>query len=109
MFLLRLASLVMPAGVNLVRYHGIFAPAAKYRALAVPEPPPNAISRPSARWIRWQTLIAHVFGRATTRCPRCGVEMEHLATLQGHGRAFPVLLWIDRYGEQVVDALARPP
>ncbi|MFT5460403.1 MAG: hypothetical protein ACI9K2_006922, partial [Myxococcota bacterium] len=77
MFLLRLASLVMPAGVNLIRYHGIFAPAAKCRALAVPEPTPNPIFRPSARWIRWQSLIAHVFGRAATRCPRCGEEMEH--------------------------------
>ena len=35
-FVLRLAALLLPGGVNLVRYHGVFAPGARARADIVP-------------------------------------------------------------------------
>ncbi len=36
--MLRLASLIMPPRVNLVRFHGVFAPASPLRSRVVPKP-----------------------------------------------------------------------
>jgi hypothetical protein len=104
-FVLRLASLVMPPGVNLVRYHGVFAPASPLRSRVVP-PPPAPSKRPS-RWIRWVNLFKRVFGHDPSLCPACGSPMTRMQTLQGSGRAWPVLVWIRRRGNLV--RLSQPP
>ncbi|MFT4628413.1 MAG: hypothetical protein ACI8PZ_007108 [Myxococcota bacterium] len=102
-FILRLANLLMPSGVNLTRYHGVFGPASPLRSRVVPEPPPDPVSRPKARWIRWAVLLWHVFGKSAEDCPRCGEPMRRVGTLQH--RAWEVLDWIERWGER----LGRPP
>ena len=93
-FVLRLASLLLPPGVNRVRYFGVFAPAAALRRHVVPPLPPAPVSRPGGRWIRWQVLLRHVFGVDPQRCPQCGAPLRTVATLQGRGRAFVVLRWL---------------
>ena len=62
-FLLRLASLVMPAGVNLVRYHGVFAPASPLRSRVVPKPRTDEPPQRTSRWILWHILFKRVFLR----------------------------------------------
>jgi hypothetical protein len=64
-FLLRLASLLLPGGVNLVRYQGVFAPAALGREHIVRaiEPPGREVRR--SRWRRWAVLC--VQGARRTR------------------------------------------
>lgn len=94
LFVLRLASLVMPAWVNLVRYHGVFAPNAPLRPLVVRSVPQQpGVPRP--RWIPWNVLFKRVFGEEPDLCSVCGVTMERRQTLQGHGRAWSVLKWIE--------------
>jgi len=107
-FLLRLASLVMRAWVNLTRYHGVFAPASPWRSRIVPKPPEAPISRKGASWIPWKALLEHAFMRIGDRCPDCGLPMQRMETLQGQGRAMPVLQWIHNFG-WVADDPQRPP
>jgi hypothetical protein len=102
-FLLRLASLLLPGGVNLVRYHGVFAPAAVGREHIV-----GAAGRPGgevrrSRWRRWAVLIERVFGRCPEACPSCGRTMMLLGAFHGDGRAIDVLGWIERQGGQIRD------
>ena len=56
-FVLRLASLLLPPGVNRVRYFGVFAPAAALRRHVVPAPPPTSVSRRGGRWLRRQVPL----------------------------------------------------
>ncbi len=98
-FVLRLASLVMPAKVNLIRYHGVFAPASPWRSRVVPEPPEAPVSRRHARWIHWAKLMQHVFGRSDA-CPQCGQTMTYKGSLDPK-RAAEVLFWIDVAGDLI--------
>jgi hypothetical protein len=106
-FLLRIASLVPPPRVNWVRYHGYFAPASALRSRIIPVPPEESVSRPGAGWIKWATLLFHVFGRQPDLCPFCGESMTRRGTLQGSGRALPVLEWIETHGDLI--EVERPP
>jgi hypothetical protein len=95
-FVLRLASLVMPAGKNLVRYHGVFAPASPLRSRVVPAPVED--KPPASRWVLWGLLMKRVFGTDPRLCPRCGSPMTRLGTLQEPGRAWEVFQWILTHG-----------
>ena len=101
-FLLRLAALMLPAGVNRVRYHRIFAPASPGRSLVAPGGLEDKAKKRS-RWIRWADLISRVFGRHVDTCPRCHQKMDDMGTLQGDGRAWDVLRWIERSGNLTRD------
>ncbi|MCP3972401.1 MAG: hypothetical protein GY717_19160, partial [Rhodobacteraceae bacterium] len=70
-FVLRLASLIMPPRVNLVRFHGVFAPASPLRSRVVPKPVNVPVEKRS-RWIPWKILIKRVFDRIAGLCPVCG-------------------------------------
>ena len=50
-FVLRLASLLLPPGVDRVRFLGVFGAAARLRPHIVPEPPDDAVARPAGRWV----------------------------------------------------------
>jgi hypothetical protein len=101
-FLLRLAALMPPDGVNRVRYHRIFAPASPGRSLVVPGGLADKTKKRS-RWIRWADLISRVFGRHVDTCPRCHQKMDDMGTLQGEGRAWDVWRWIERSGNLARD------
>ena len=88
----KLAALVPPPRVNLVRYHGVLAPAARHRARVVPtgqvrdgpeieiptkEPP--AARRP--RNYSWAELMRRVFEIDVLECPRCSGRMRILAAI----------------------------
>jgi hypothetical protein len=105
-FVLRLAALLLPGGVNLVRYHGVFAPGASGRADIVGAGSTTGPARPTRRWIRWAELIARVFQRCAEACPRCGERMALLGMFQGDGRALNVLEWIERHSPPI---RAGPP
>ena len=94
-FILRIASLLFPPRANLIRYHGVFAPASPLRARVVPRPPPARHGKLPSRWIRWSALILRVFGRAADACPGCGQRMSVVATLHGRGRAWHGVRWIE--------------
>jgi hypothetical protein len=100
----RLAALVPPPRVNLVRYFGVLGPAARFRPLVVPEPEATESSphsgcpaRPGiiaaetendkdegksrSRNYSWAQLMARVFEFDVLKCPRCGARMRILAAI----------------------------
>ena len=106
----RLAALVPPPRANLIRFHGVFAPAARMRPHVVPKrdkptPCPAEIanmlpacivdqevrrrrrerqsgSRSSYR-LDWASLLRRVFGVDLTTCARCGGRLRIVAAIEG--------------------------
>jgi hypothetical protein len=79
-FMQRLAALVPPQRLHLIRFHGVLAPHAKLRAAIVPSPAENATAhsadhahahRSPAR-MSWARLLKRVFDIDIERCPNCG-------------------------------------
>ena len=98
----KLAALIPPPRLNLVRYHGVFAPNAADRAqiVAGPEADPEGrvegaepvpAGRPPRRPCRlsWAQLLARVFQMAVTVCPACGGHLQETGRQTGlhHRRA----------------------
>jgi len=92
----RLAALVPPPRVHLVRYHGILAPAAQARSAVVPVPQgpapeprahagcaaePARPPRPRPRNYTWAELMRRVFEVDVLACPRCAGQMRILAAI----------------------------
>ena len=85
----KLAALVPPPRLNLIRYHGVLAPRARDRSKIVPltaadEPESQkAMLSPQQRAHRltWATLLARVFAIDVTRCQECGGPMRIIAAL----------------------------
>ncbi len=85
----KLAALVPPPRFNLVRYHGIFAPASRWRSKIVPsdpveEEPQSARERKPCgchpRNYTWSELMRRVFGFDVLRC-ECGGRMRILCAI----------------------------
>jgi len=89
-----LAALVPPPRLNLIRYHGVLAPAAADRAQIVPGPrslteasvsgscdqaTPEA--PPRRHRVEWARLLARVFQVDVTTCDACGGHMKVIAAL----------------------------
>jgi hypothetical protein len=82
-FIARLAALVPRPRTHLIRYHGVFAPNARYRRLIVnaktvhrgakdadeAEPKEGAPSR-------WMARLKQVFNIEVRVCPRCGGQLR---------------------------------
>ncbi|MEW6755716.1 MAG: transposase [Candidatus Latescibacterota bacterium] len=83
----KLAALVPPPRLHLIRYHGVLAPHAAQRAQIVPTPPlPPAPSGPAPAAAcpgrrSWALLLARVFRVDVTVCPACGGPMRIIAAL----------------------------
>jgi len=91
----RLATLVPPPRHHLVRYHGVFAPNAAWRAEVIPPPPaplaiaaapvPVVAQAPPSTGIRpripWAELLLRVFRADVLACDRCGGRRVVLAFL----------------------------
>ena len=82
-FLARLAALVPSPGVNLTRYHGVFAPNHRLRALIVPgrrgragagTGQGGAVPRRVA--MSWAQRLKRVFGIEIERCAYCGAPLK---------------------------------
>jgi len=93
-FLRRLAALVPPPGVHLVRFFGVLAPNARLRPLVVPRPPAPAKPPPAteltttARTARipWAQLLARTFGEDVFVCDRCVFSASIAARILDHLR-----------------------
>ena len=96
-FLEKLAALIPRSRVNLVLYHGVLAPHARWRARVVAfgdsgpharrEPSPPEVSetaRPGAtpRYRAWAHLMRHAFDIDVLACPRCGGCLRLVATIE---------------------------
>jgi hypothetical protein len=88
----KLAALVPPRRLNLVRYHGVLAPNAADRARIVPSPKAEASEVPSAaaaeltpaqrrQRLAWADLLRRVLRIDVTECPACGGRMNIIAAL----------------------------
>jgi len=99
----KLAVLVPPPRVNLVRYHGVFAPGSKLRSMVVPggvavatacpKPdetksevavgrPPKPVTRDGTSYIDWAALLKHVFKIDILACAKCGGRMKVIAVIE---------------------------
>ncbi len=87
----RLAALVPRPRLNLIRFHGVLAPNAKWRSQIVPEPPAQAEAGTepveegrgsSGRYISWARLLKRVFDIDVTTCPNCGGQLKMIAAIE---------------------------
>lgn len=93
----KLAPLVPPPRINLLRFHGVFAPNAKLRHLVVPKPPeptptckptpepaeaPASPREPSPYRLDWAAALKRVFGTEIFDCPRCGGRLTVIAFIE---------------------------
>ena len=102
----KLAALVPPPRVNVVRYHGVLAPAARHRARVVPSEsaptsengsthadcetkpslgrhsePEDSLAAPRTRNYSWVELMRRVFEVDVLECPACQGPMRVLAAI----------------------------
>jgi hypothetical protein len=84
----RLAVLTPRPRVNLILYHGVLAPRAAWRRLAVAftgraEPPATGDGerRRDGAGLRWAELMRRTFGIDVLACPRCGGRLRLLALI----------------------------
>lgn len=83
----KLAALVPPPRLNLIRYHGLLAPNARDRDRIVPgaddEPEATGVSAlpPCPHRLSWCQLLARVFSIDISECPACGGRMRIVAAL----------------------------
>ncbi len=116
-FVGRLAALVPPRRAQLVRYHGVLVPAARWRSRVVPprpNPPNRCVAleprRPSTRrWRPGAELLRRTFRRDPQTCPRRGHTMRQLAIVRAG--AAGGLTWIVVQGDLLAclpDATADP-
>jgi len=114
----KLAALVPPPRLHLIRYHGVLAPNAADRALIVPTPtatdgPAEKVTEatPASRLQRlsWAALLARVFQVDAMVCPDCGGRMRWVAVLTDQHSIRDYLTGVGLPAEPPVIAPARPP
>jgi hypothetical protein len=91
-FITRLAALVPRPGVNLTRFHGVFAPNSKHRALVTPanrgrgnkarvaDEPPTPVERRAS--MTWAQRLKRVFNIDIETCSACGGAMKVIACIE---------------------------
>ena len=106
----KLAVLVPAPRANLIRYHGVLGPAAKWRAAIVPDPPDSDGATPGCecgknsetkkrrrRNYGWAQLMARVFELDVLECSRCKGHLRIIAAIHP-----PVVT------RQILDCLGLP-
>ncbi len=93
-FISRLVALVPKPGVNLTRYHGVFAPNSKYRARVTPakrgkgkkaspaqqQPDPTPAERRAS--MTWAQRLQRVFNIDIETCSKCGGDVRIIASIE---------------------------
>jgi pyruvate/2-oxoglutarate dehydrogenase complex dihydrolipoamide acyltransferase (E2) component len=118
-FLARLAALVPKPRVNLIRYHGVFAPNSAHRARvtkagrgkgasaqAAPETDRNSRAERRAS-MTWAQRLKRVFGIDLQTCPACGGAMRILACIEDPVVIEKILAHLD--AKAAAAQAARPP
>jgi hypothetical protein len=89
----KLAAIVPPPRIHMVRYHGVLAPRAGCRREVVGarnvkrksrdeiDDSASDCSHTSRRWMPWAKLMQRVFAIDVLECPRCRGKMKILATI----------------------------
>ena len=93
----RLAALVPIPRANLVRYHGVLAPASRWRELVVPSDDEGATpcaprSRVPGDRVPWAQLLARVWLVDVLRCTGCGGRRRVLAAVTNPSAVTAILL-----------------
>ena len=90
----KLAPLIPPPRLHLLRFHGVFAPNSKLRPLVVPKLPapvaeedassdkPRVRPSPSPYRLDWAAALKRVFGVDVLKCARCGGRLVVLAFIE---------------------------
>jgi hypothetical protein len=96
----RLAALVPRPRLNLIRFHGVLAPNAKWRSQVVPsraeqngqqaecgveEALDSEETKRAGCYISWARLLRRVFGLDMERCPNCGGQVKVIAAIEEPG------------------------
>jgi len=94
-FIARLVALIPPPKMNMVRYHGVFAPNFKDRKLIVPKqkvkiesstlsPNTDPLREVKVRRerMRWADMLKRTFQIDVTVCSRCNGRMEQIAVIK---------------------------
>ena len=94
-FIARLVALIPPAKMNLVRYHGVFAPNFKDRGLIVPKQKSEPVTAMAAEVkalpiqvkvrrerMRWSEMLKRTFKIDVTVCPSCCGRLEQIAVIK---------------------------
>jgi len=106
-FLEKLAALIPRPAVNLLLYHGVLAPRARWRSQVVrygrPAPDGNALEAsprvavPTRAWT-WPALMHRVFALDVLACPPCGGRLRVIATVQNPLAVQAILAHLRRSG-----------
>jgi hypothetical protein len=87
-FLARLAALAPSPGVNLTRYHGVFAPNHRFRAQIVPGKRGRSQALRQGRAVprhvamSWAQRLKRVFGIEIQSCEHCGGAVKIIASIE---------------------------
>ena len=88
-FIARLAALIPRPGVNLIRYHGVFAPNSPLRALVTPARRGKAVADAGPRTepekrraMTWARRLKRVFRIDIETCAYCGGVVKIIACIQ---------------------------
>lgn len=93
-FIARLAALVPKPRVNLTRFHGVFAPNSKHRALVIPAKPSKSSKAKAAdeaqdrspaerrASMSWAQRLKRVFNIDIETCSECGGAMKVIACIE---------------------------
>jgi len=109
------AALIPRPAVNLLLYHGVLAPRARWRSQVVrygrPAPDGSALAPtlPSPRAWTWPALLHRVFALDVLACPRCGGRLRVIAAVQDPLAVQAILAHLRRSGAPSRTALPHPP
>jgi hypothetical protein len=120
-FLARLAAPVPSPGVNLTRYHGVFAPNHRLRAQIVPAQrgrggsagPGQGSAVPMHAAMTWAQRLKRVFGIEIESCQHCGGAVKIIASIEDPQVIGRILEHLgldgsDAHGRQLPPARAPP-
>jgi hypothetical protein len=128
-FLEKLAALTPRPAIDLILYHGVLAPRARWRpaVVAYGRPEDDAATIPhettgraeaerggaaQSRYWTWAALMRRAFELDVLRCPRCAGRMELIATIDDSAVIHRILVHLGlpgaRDGPEPAVALSRP-
>ena len=102
-FIARLVALIPPPKMNMIRYHGVFAPNFKHRNKIVPakkvvkekntEGKSNYTSNSKVKTerLRWAEMLKKTFEIDVTICPKCNGRLEQIAVIKCQKVAMAIL------------------
>jgi hypothetical protein len=128
-FLEKLAALTPRPRINLLLYHGVLAPNARWRSRIVPGPETPTLETgarldathgasgnaatgrpPAPRHWRWADLMRRAFDIDVLACPQCGNRMRLLATIEDPRVVEQLLIHLGLPSERVrADPAHAPP